>query len=258
MKHKISAVIIAKNEEARIVQCLESIKWCDEIVVVDDMSTDDTHNICRKYRAKVIAHPSNGNHDAQRNIGIDNSSGDWILQMDADERVSPELGKDIEKILADESHFSAYELVRKNYFLGRFMEHGGWPEKQVRLFKKGSSRYIGHSVHETLKVDGRIGKLKSYLEHYAFNSISQYISRQLYYAAIEAKVMYQDRGKIDIKEINYHLKIRPLKLFFKIYVKRMGFRDGMHGFILSILNAWRHYVIWAIYWEKYYKPRRLP
>jgi glycosyltransferase involved in cell wall biosynthesis len=251
MKHKISAVIIAKNEEARIVPCMESIKWCNEIVVVDDMSVDNTAQVCRKYGAKVIMHPSNGDHDRQRNVGIDNSSSDWILQMDADERVSPELRKDIEEILVGNGKYLAYKLIRKNYFLGKFMKHGGWPEKQVRLFEKGSARYIGHSVHETLKVEGRIGSLKSHLEHYAFTSISQYISRQLYYAQVEAKVMYQDRGKMDIKEINYHLKRKPLKLFFKIYVKRMGFLDGMHGFILSILNAWRHYAIWAIYWEKY-------
>jgi len=253
MKNKITAVIIAKNEEARIVSCLESIRWCDEIVVVDDMSVDETAHIARKYGAKVVAHPSNGDHDAQRNIGIDNASSDWILQMDADERVSPELRKDIEKVLFGNGRFSAYKLVRKNYFLGRFMGHGGWPERHVRLFKRGRARYIGHSVHETLKVDGNIGNLKSHLEHYAFSSISQYISRQLYYAGIEAKVMYQDRGRIDLDEINYQLRRKPLKLFFKIYIKRMGFRDGMHGFILSILNAWRHYIIWAIYWEKYYK-----
>ena len=252
-RETITAVIIAKNEEKRIIPCLESVKWCDEIIVVDDMSADETSHIARKYSAKVVAHPSMGNHDAQRNIGIDNSSSGWILQMDADERVSLELRKDIERILAGNSEFSAYKLLRKNYFLGRFMQHGGWPEKQVRLFEKDFARYIGHSVHETLKVDGKIGKLKSHLEHYAFTSISQYITRQLYYAQVEAKVMYQDRGKIDLKEINYHLKRRPLKLFFKIYVKRMGFLDGMHGFILSFLNAWRHYVIWAIYWEKYYK-----
>ena len=253
MKNKITAVIIAKNEEARIVPCLESIKWCDEIVVVDDMSVDETAPICRRYGAKVIAHPSSGDHDAQRNIGIDNVSGDWVLQMDADEVVSPELKKDIKKILSCNSQFSAYKLVRKNYFLGRFMQHGGWPEKHIRLFKKGRARYIGHSVHETLKVDGKIGRLKSHLEHYAFTSISQYISRQLYYAHVEAKVMHQDRDRIDLDEINYHLKRKPLKIFFKIYIKKMGFKDGMHGFILSILNAWRHYTIWAIYWEKYCK-----
>ncbi len=221
MKQTITVVIIAKNEEARIVPCLESVKWCDEIVVVDDMSVDETAHIARKYGTKVVAHPSNGDHDTQRNIGIDNASSDWILQMDADERVTPDLQRDIESILKASSEYAAYSVGRRNYFLNKFMIHGGWYENQVRFFKKGNARYIGHSVHETLKVDGKTGRLKSYLDHYAFTSISQHISRQLYYANIEARVMYEDRGKeVTFKEINYHLKIKPVKLFFKIYIKK--------------------------------------
>lgn len=253
MKQTIAVVIIAKNEEKRIVPCLESVKWCDEIVVVDDMSADETARIARKYGAKVVAHPSNGDHDNQRNIGIDNASSNWILQMDADERVSPELRKDIEGILSSHVEFSAFSVRRRNYFLGKFMEHGGWYERQVRLFRKGKARYIGRNVHETLKVEGKTDQLKSWIDHYAFSSVSQYIARQIYYASIESRVMYEDRGRISIKEITHHLKVKPIKLFFKIYIKKQGFRDGMHGFILALLNSWRHYAIWAIYWERYCK-----
>ena len=253
MKQTIAAVVIAKNEEKRIVPCLESIKWCDEIVVVDDMSVDETARICRKYGAKVIMHPSGGDHDNQRNVGIYNASSNWILQMDADERVPSQLRKDIESILQNHAEFSAFSVRRRNYFLGKFMEHGGWYERQLRLFRKDKARYIGHNVHETLKVDGKTGRLKSWLDHYAFSSVSQYIARQIYYAAIESRVMYEDRGRISIKEIIYHLRVKPIKLFFKLYIKKQGFRDGMHGFILALLNAWRHYTIWAVYWEKYYK-----
>ncbi|MEK6732049.1 MAG: glycosyltransferase [Candidatus Omnitrophota bacterium] len=253
MKQPITVVIIAKNEEKRIVPCLESVKWCDEIVVVDDMSVDETAHIARKYGAKVVAHLSSGDHDNQRNIGIDNASSNWILQMDADEMVSPELGRDIKGILLRHVEFAAFSIKRRNYFLRKFMAHGGWFENQVRLFRKDKARYIGHNVHETLKVDGNIGRLKSWLDHYAFSSVSQYITRQIYYATIESRVMYEDRGRINIKEIIYHLKVKPVKLFFKLYIKKQGFRDGMHGFIFSILNAWRHYAIWAVYWEKYYK-----
>ena len=142
MRDKITAVIIAKNEEARIMPCLESVKWCDEIVVVDDMSTDDTHQICRRFKATVVAYPSSGNHDMQRNIGIDNSSSRWILQLDADERVRPELRNDIKAVLKNNSGISAYKVGRRNYFLGRFMRFGGWHEKQVRLFRKDRARYI--------------------------------------------------------------------------------------------------------------------
>ncbi|MBU3911585.1 MAG: glycosyltransferase family 2 protein [Candidatus Omnitrophica bacterium] len=253
MKHTITAVIIAKNEEKRIEPCLESVKWCDEIVVVDDMSTDNTHQICRKFKANVVAHASNGNYDVQRNLGIDNSNSEWILQLDADERVRPELRKNIKEILRNNSSFSAYSLGRRNYFLGRFMKFGGWHERHVRLFKKGKGRYTG-SVHERLNVNGKVGELRSDLDHYAFDSINQYITRQLYYASIESRVMYEDRfGKIGLDEIKYHLKVKPLKLFVKLFFKKQGFRDGVHGFVFSILNAWRHFMIWAIYYSRYYK-----
>ncbi|MFH1782715.1 MAG: glycosyltransferase family 2 protein [Candidatus Omnitrophota bacterium] len=254
MKHKITAVIIAKNEEKRIAPCLESVKWCDEIVVVDDMSVDNTHQICRRFKANLVAHASNGNHDMQRNVGIDNSNSEWVLQLDADERVTPELRNEIKSSLKDSNHFSAYRIGRKNYFLKKFMKYGGWHERHVRLFRKDKARYVGHNVHETLGVNGSIGDLKGDLDHFAFDSIAQFIDRQLYYAGIEARVMHEDRGdKITLKEIKYHLYFRPLKLFFKLYIRKQGFRDGMHGFIFSILNAWRHFAIWGVYYGRYHK-----
>lgn len=251
-KETIAAVIIAKDEEKRIVPCLESVKWCDEIVVVDDMSTDDTRAICRRFRANVVAHPLNEDYAMQRNIGVDNSNSSWILQLDADERVSPGLKRDIKRILADNSNVAAYRLYRKNYFLGKFMRHGGWYERQIKLFRRGKARYVG-PIHEQLKVDGKVGELESQLEHYPFRSISEFIERQLYYAGLESKFLYQERGKVDLKEVKYHIILKPMKLFCKLFIKKQGFKDGMHGFIFSILNAWRHFAIWSIYWNRYYK-----
>jgi len=251
-RQTIAAVIIAKNEEKRIIACLESVRWCDEIIVVDDMSSDDTYTICRRFKARVVAHPLNEDYAMQRNIGTDNAGSDWVLQLDADERMSPELKKDIKKILSGNNSVVAYGLYRKNYFLGKFMRYGGWYERQVKLFKKGKARYSG-SIHEQLNIDGRIGELKSHLEHYPFSSISEFIQRQLYYAGIEARLLYQDRGRIGLKEVRHHIFIKPAKLFLKLYIKKHGFRDGMHGFIFSVLNAWRHFAIWSLYWNKYHK-----
>jgi len=249
-RQTIAAVIIAKNEESRIVPCLESVKWCDDIVVVDDMSTDDTHAISRRFKAEVIARPLNEDYAAQRNAGIKYANSDWILQLDADERVSPELKKDIKKILSNSNSVAAYRVYRKNYFLGRFMRYGGWYERQVKLFKKGKAKYVG-AIHEQLEVGGRIDELKSHLDHYPFRSISEFIQRQLYYAGIEAKLLHKDKGRIELKKVIYHIKIKPIKLFFKLFIRKQGFRDGMHGFIFSILNAWRHLTIWSIYWNRY-------
>ncbi len=249
-RETITAVIIARNEEERIVQCLESVKWCDEIVVIDDMSTDDTHSVCRRFRVEVVARPLNEDYAAQRNAGIAASNSDWILQLDADERVTPELRVEIKKILNSNNTFSAYSILRKNYFLGRFMKYGGWHERQTKLFKKTKGRYV-RPIHEQLEVDGRIGRLNSSVEHYPFSSISEFIRRQLYYANIEAKVIFHDKGKVSLEEIRYHMAVKPIKLFLKLFIKKQGFRDGMHGFIFSILNAWRHFAIWSVYWDKY-------
>ncbi|MFH1479057.1 MAG: glycosyltransferase family 2 protein [Candidatus Omnitrophota bacterium] len=251
-RNKITAVIIAKNEEKRIIPCLESIKWCDEMVVIDDMSTDDTHSICRRFKARLIAHPLNEDYAAQRNIGIENSNSEWILQLDADERVSSGLKNDIKSILSKGSGFSAYRITRRNYFLGKFMKYGGWQEKQTKLFRKKSAKYVGR-IHEQLKIDGKVGELSSYLEHYPFDSIEGFINRQLYYANIESDILHKERGRIELKEIKYHIMVKPIKLFIKLFIRKQGFRDGMHGFIFSILNAWRHLAIWAIYFSKYYK-----
>lgn len=252
----ITAMIIAKNEENNIRNCLENIKWCDEIVVVDDMSTDNTANICQDFGAKVFRHKSNGNYNLQCDIGLSNVTSDWVLNIDADERVSPELKKDISGILATDSKFSAYSMDRRNHFLGKFMQYGGWHERQVKLFRIGKGRYTEQSTLGVLTVKGDVGYLQSYINHYPFTSISQFIQRQINYAIYEAKIMHQEKGKISLDEIKYHLTIKPLKLFFKLYIKKQGFRDGMHGFIFSILNAWRHFVIWAFYYDRYCRVTR--
>lgn len=255
-RETITALIIAKNEEKNIMECLENIKWCDEIIVVDDMSTDNTAGICQTFGAKVFRHRSNGNYNGQCDIGLDNVTSDWVLNIDVDERVPPELKSDILDALGANSRFSAYSMGRRNHFLGKFMQYGGWYERQVKLFRKGKGRYAEQSAPGVLKVNGDIGHLESYINHYPFTSISQFINKQINYAIFEAKVMYQEKGKLSLDEIKYHLTIKPLKLFFKLYIRKQGFRDGMYGFIFTILNAWRHFMIWVIYYERYYKGGR--
>lgn len=250
-RETITALIMAKNEEKNILGCLENMKWCDEIVVVDDMSVDNTAKICRDFGAKVFQYKSNGNYNAQCDVGLANVTSGWVLSVDADERVSPELKEDIVRVLGGHSMFSAYSFMRRNHFLGRFMRYGGWYERQTKLFRTGKARYVDKSNLGQLKVEGDIGSLNTYINHYPFNSINQFLERQINYAIFEAKVMHEKKGVLGMDEIRYNLKIRPWKLFFKLYVKKQGFRDGMHGFVFSILNAWRYYIRWALYWDKY-------
>lgn len=249
-REKLSVVIITKNEEDKISRCLESIKWADEIVIVDDVSEDHTIEICQKYGAKVISHKSYGDFDRQRNIGIKNATGAWILQMDADEVVTEKLKGEIEKVLlALQNRFVAYKIRRQNYFLGHFLQYGGWFIYYTKLFKKGKARYIGRSVHETLQVDGEIGTIDEPIKHFPFTSLSQFMERQNFYTSVEARLMYEEKGKLSQKEVKYNLTFRPLKLFWKSYIRKKGFCDGICGLLFSLLNSWIHFLRWAKYWE---------
>ena len=248
-KEALSVVIITKNEENKISRCLESVKWADEIIVVDDLSADHTIEICQKYGAKVISHKSEGNFDRQRNIGIDNASGEWILQLDADEIVTGELKQAIQDVLTDNSDCAGYNFKRKNYFLGRPLMYGGWHHDFLRMFRKKAGRYIGASVHELIEVKGKIGYINADMEHHMYQSTSQLIKRQNYYTSMEAERLLREQGLVSDKGIKYHLIARPLKLFWKTYVKKQGFRDGIHGLIYCILDSYSHFLKWAKYWE---------
>jgi len=248
MRKRLTALLIVKNEEKRIGRCLESVKWADEIVVVDGYSTDKTIDICNEYNAKVVQHRFDGSFDTDCNLGIESSSGDWIIKLDADEVVTESLRKDIEKVLEDDKGYSAFKFKRKNFFLGHFMKYGGWYHYSLHFLKKGEARYKGH-IHETLIVDGKIGQLEGDCEHYPFNSLSEFIERHNRYSGIEAKKILDSQGVLSLKVIMYNLKIKPLKRFWKFYVKKQGFREGIYGLIFSVLFAWVHFLNWAKYWE---------
>ncbi len=244
---KISVVLMTRNEEEKIAACLEAVRWADEIVIVDDYSSDKTVEIARKFTDKIIFHRSLDNHDEQWNIGIKNSACEWILHIDADEIVPPDLKEKIQGILADSKGYSAFSMTRRNYFLGRWMKHGGWTHDHLILFKKAKAECVGQGIHVKLKIEGRIGKLKSYIEHYPFNSIYQFVQRQNHYSSAEASGMLAEHGSGKLKELNYNLAIKPLKLFWKMFIKKGGFREGMIGFIFSSLYAWIHFLKWAKY-----------
>lgn len=245
---KLSAVIIVKNEEVKIRKCLDAIKWVDEIIIVDDCSTDATVKICKDYGAKVIVHKSDYDFDKQRNLGIDNATSEWILQLDADEIVTLELKEEILKAINTSKDFSGYEFRRKNYFLGHFLSCD-FDTYYVKLFRKDKAKYIGSNIHETLELNGVIDRLKSYIEHYPFESIFQFIQRQNIYTEKEAKVLLEKEGLFSKKEIIYNLRKRPLKLFAKYYFKKKGYKDGMPGFVFAVLVSLRHIMLYAKYWE---------
>ncbi|MEW6407155.1 MAG: glycosyltransferase family 2 protein [Patescibacteria group bacterium] len=247
-RQKLSVVILTKNAETQLRNCLESVKWADEIIAVDGFSTDKTVSIFKEYNAKIIQHQFEGDYGQERNIGNDNASGDWILQLDCDEVVTDALKNEIIKILNDGNQYAAYKFLRKNFFFGHFMRYGGWYHYSLHFFKKGFAYYKG-KVHHDLIVDGKIGVINAEVEHYPFKDFAQFIQRQNHYTSLEAKEIFDLKGVLDAKEIQYNIKIKPLKLFWKFYVKKQGFREGMIGFIFSVLFAWVHFLKWIKYWE---------
>jgi glycosyltransferase involved in cell wall biosynthesis len=247
-RKKLSVVVITRNADKKLRNCLESVKWVDEIIIVDGHSTDDTVRIASEYADNIIMSDFAG-FGNERNKGTDAASGDWILQLDADEVVTDKFRARLEKILAgDDDGCVSFKFRRKNIFLGRPMMRGGWYHYSAHLFRKGCARYEG-DIHETLVVDGKQGKLEEAVEHYPFDSMSEFIERQNRYTTLQAQEMFKKDSMIPESTVMYNLKVKPLKLFKKLYVRKMGLAEGMHGLVFSVMFAWVHYLKWAKYWE---------
>ncbi len=250
---KISAVLSVRNEEKNIEKCLKSVLFADEIVVVDNSSTDKTAEIAKKYTKKVFEQKNNPLEvDLQKNFGFEKASSEWILSIDADEEVSPELEEEIESIINNKSsiinNVNGYWIPRKNIIFGKFIEHTGWyPDPQLRLFKKGKGKFVKAHVHEPIKLEGESSYLKEHLIHNHYQTISEFLKKTVnLYAPNEAQE-YINKGY----EFSYFDAIRfPLNEFLSRFFSRKGYKDGFHGLMLSLLMAFYHFLIFAFIWEK--------
>lgn len=247
-RQTITAVVLTKNEAAKIRRCLDAIRWVDEIIIVDGESTDGTPDICREDGAVVINHPFGGDFGEERNLGNAHATSDWVLQLDADDLVTPEFRQAAETILRDGTPHAAFQFRRTNCFLGHWMRYGGWDHSSLHFFRRGKARYRGR-VHHALLVDGSIGTLKAAVEHYPFDSLEQFVDRQNRYTTLEARELVDLHGTFPPRELRYQIMVKPAKLFWKLYVKKQGFRDGMHGLIFSGLYSFVHFLKWAKVWE---------
>jgi (heptosyl)LPS beta-1,4-glucosyltransferase len=246
----LAVVMMTKNEAHRLAACLDRVAgWADEIVVIDDLSTDGTETVAHRYTDQVHRIASHDDHFAQWNRGIERAASDWVLHIDADEWVTPELKRAINGVLRDDRGHSAFRLMRLNHFLGRPMRHGGWHHPHLILFRRDRARCVGTGIHVRLEVQGTIGQLDADIEHYPFSSIAQFLERQNHYSSVEARVRWEERGRLPMRTIAYQTAWRPGKLFWKFYVKKEGRRDGMVGLIFSVLFAFTHFLLWAQVWE---------
>lgn len=241
--NKISAILITLNEEKNLAACLESVTWVDEIVIVDCGSRDRTAEIARAYGARFDTRAWNG-FAPQKAHALGLASNEWILSVDADERVPAELAAEI-RAAVESGGRDGYRLRRDNYFLGRLMKGGGWQrDYQMRLFRKSRTRMTDRLVHEGFEIDGAAGTLEHPLLHYTYPSIAAAFAKLNEYTSLEA-IEYAATRKSSGGAVVAH----ACSSFLRSYVSRRGFRDGAHGLVLSLVNAAATALLYMKLWE---------
>lgn len=243
----LSVSIITLNEEDIIERTLKSIKFADEIIVVDSGSSDRTVELAKQYTDSVTFQEWSG-YAAQKNIAIDKCSEDWILPLDADESLEPTLVDEIKEIIASEDSKDGYYIPYKTFFLGKQIKHGGWaPGYKLRLFKKGKGRYQKRKVHESLNVAGEKSRTTNSILHYTVRDLATYAKTNDKYSTLAVKEMAQS-GKLRGTALD--IITRPLCAFIYKYFFRFGFLDGVHGFIINGCHAFYVFSKYSKAWEK--------
>jgi glycosyltransferase involved in cell wall biosynthesis len=243
----ITAVIITKDEERNITACLESLRWVDEIIVVDACSSDRTVEIARQYTDRVFVRSWPG-FGPQKNFGIDQATGDWILVVDADERVTGPLREEITALLraAPPADLVGFEIPRRNYFYGKWIRGGGiYPDHQLRLFRRSAGRYDDVLLHERLRLGGPVARLETPMDHYSMASIGAHVKKMTRYTTLGAGEKLKVRARVTTLD----LAGNHLATIFRTYVLRGGYRDGLHGVIVALFAGMHTFVKYAKAWE---------
>jgi glycosyltransferase involved in cell wall biosynthesis len=251
-KIKLTAVILTKNEEKNIIRCLNSLKFCDQVVIVDDDSEDKTIELIKKakfpFEIKIFKHKLNGDFASARNFGMEKTGGEWILFIDADEEVTKELADEIkETVVQNNSNFFAYHIKRRDFFWGRELRFGETRKERnngiIRLVKRNSGRWLG-KVHEKLKIKNeklKVGSLQSYLNHYPHQDIASFLRKINFYSTLRAKELFNQGKKFSLIE----LIIYPLSKFILTYFIYLGFLDGPAGFVYSFMMSFHSFLVRA-------------
>jgi glycosyltransferase involved in cell wall biosynthesis len=257
----LSIFIITLNEQKNIGRCLQSLKFSKklftkrEVIVVDAGSGDATVSIARKWGARVFTRPWKGYSD-QKNWALAHCKGNWILSLDADEELTPELVSEIEgKVPLIPLEVDGYFIKRKAFFLGKWIRHcGWWPDSQLRLIKRGTGKFTHEPVHEGLEVKGRTLELDQPMNHYTYDSIRQYLDKMNRYSDLALLDMKPKK----IKYWKFYGTVAPLLTFFRMYVSRRGHLDGWHGLVVCGLSAFHDFCKYAKMWEKEILKRHVP
>ena len=246
MKIPLSVCIITFNEEDNIARCLKSLSFADEIIVIDSGSTDKTEKIIHKFKNIRLLKRKFDNYVNQKNFGIKKASHDWVLALDADETVPPELASELVSVLSTPI-FDAYEIPRITRYMNKWIRHGGWyPDFQTRLFKKKEGLFTGILVHEKVKTNGTLGKLRNPLRHYSYKNIADHINFINKYSDLTAKEK-QLQGKSSGVLLAF---FEGVWKFFSMYILKRGFLDGKEGFILAVFGFFYNFLKYIKLFEK--------
>jgi glycosyltransferase involved in cell wall biosynthesis len=248
---RLSVVLTTLNEELNIERCLNSVRWADEIVVVDSFSRDRTVQLARSYTDRVYQHEFPGS-SRQVERGISYATGEWVFLIDADEEVSPELAREVQTVLRAESSagegLAGYDILRKSKAFGRWIESGGWyPDYQFRFFRKDGYTAEHQEVHGGFAPSGKRGRLAGPLYHYTYDNIYSYVAKMNDYTSLQVSNKLKADPLCRARKRN--LILNPLSHFLRMYVSRKGYRDGFHGFVLAMLDAAYTMVLYAKLWE---------
>ena len=251
MPKTLSVVLITMNEAANLPRTLASVHGMGEMVIVDSGSTDATVEIARAAGARVFAEPWKG-FGGQKNSAIDHAAGEWILSLDADEEVSPQLAREIQALLAGEPPFPAYRIPRLNHFLGHPLKHGGyWPDPKLRLFRRGAARFEERPVHETMTTIGPVGQLHGHLIHHCYPTLDEYIDHMNRYSTLGAEMLAASgRAPRSLPAVLWNALLNPAATFLYNYFCRLGFLDGRAGLVQhlnhSVYVHWKFVKAWQL------------
>lgn len=246
MKQTLSVVVSAYNEEATLGRCLSSVSFADEIIIVDNSSLDKTAQIARKFTKNVLKQPNLLMLNINKNYGFSKAKSDWILNLDADEEIPADLAREIQSVVAGDRRENGFWIKRKNIIFGKWITHGlWWPDKQIRLFRRMKGKFACVHIHEYVSVEGQVGELSAPYLHYNYETVHRYLTKIDRASTSEALSL----GDMQYQLAWYDAIRFPLSDFLKIYFAQAGYKDGLHGLVLALFQAFYSFTVFAKFWE---------
>lgn len=251
MKHTptLSVALATYNEEKNIARCLESVKeLCSEIIIVDGGSTDNTVDQAKKFTQKIVVTDNPPIFHINKQKAIEQCTGEWILQLDADEEIPEDLAREIQRVISDEHSLDGYFIARKNYFQNRWMKKGGmYPDYVIRLFRNGKGHFPCKSVHEQIAINGTVGHLKNPMRHYPYADFKEYLRKANTYTSLTAQELRNKKVPVSLYSLFLYGLVKPGHTFINLYVRHAGFMDGWQGFIWAFYSGLHHAQAYAKY-----------